>query len=336
MDTEKQHIDDLIEAFLTEGLNASSQKELDEWISFSPENKEYFMKTESIWFSAISSKAVNRFDYEKGFKTFEAKVNAAKKISGKKINLRMRRVLQYAAAIAVLFIIAYSTYWMGLDHYKHNLAEIVMEAPAGSQAKMSLPDGTTVILNAGSKISYSQNFGIEERRVKLQGEGYFEVAHDKEKPFSVLTKELRVTVLGTKFNFKNYPDDDEIIVSLFEGKVALYNMMREENSQCLLPNEKIFLNKREGIMHKISAKSTISDKQWVSGVMQFDEMPLTEVAKVLERNYNVNISFANDSLGHFRFYGKFSKEQTLDDIMKEIASTGKIRYALKGRDVTIY
>ena len=84
-----------------------------------------------------------------------------------------------------------------------------------------MPDGTIVILNAGSRIIYPQNFGVYNRDVELQGEGYFEVARNIEMPFYVKTKELQVRVLGTKFNFRDYPEDKEVVVSLLEGRIVL-------------------------------------------------------------------------------------------------------------------
>lgn len=110
-----------------------------------------------------------------------------------------------------------------------------MEAPLGSRTKLTLPDGTLVWLNAGSRITYSQGFGVGNRKIELIGEGYFEVKRNEEVPFLVKTNSLLVKVLGTKFNFRDYPDDAEAIVSLSEGKVALNNLLKKEKEAFCYP-----------------------------------------------------------------------------------------------------
>lgn len=114
----------------------------------------------------------------------------------------------------------------------------------GARTKMHLPDGTAVWLNAGSKLSYSQGFGIDNRDVRLEGESYFEVSRNENLPFCVKTKEVKVRVLGTKFNFRNYQDDNEAVVNLLEGKVSLMNGLRKMSEQYLAPGECMTLDKQ--------------------------------------------------------------------------------------------
>lgn len=119
--------------------------------------------------------------------------------------------------------------------------------------KLNLPDGSLVWLNAGSKVTYSQGFGVDDRKLTLEGEGYFEVAHNEKVPFEVCTKEVNLRVLGTKFNFKNYSNDEEVMISLVEGKVALQNGIKAMEELYLEPNERMVLNKLTGEMVKSKA-----------------------------------------------------------------------------------
>lgn len=336
MEERQEDIDELISVSLSEGLNREEQETLNAWISKSEENRKYFMHHQEIWFSAIQKKESARYNEEKAFGVFKKRINkqSAEKIGSK--HIVWRNFYKYAAAIIVLGLVSYFSYWGGESHLKNALAEVRVEAPLGSQTRLHLPDGTSVVLNAGSYIAYSQDFGIETRVVKLQGEGYFEVAHNPKMPFHVMTKDLRVRVLGTKFNFRDYSEDQEVVVTLMEGKVALNNQIQQEAELILHPNERMVLDKQDGVMKKesIEAKSRI---QWTEGKLIFDETPLTEVAKILERTYDVRMKFANDSLKTYRFYGNFSRsEQSIQNILEALSATGKINYTLKNKEITLY
>ena len=113
-------------------------------------------------------------------------------------------------------------YFTGNQRLSDQTLSYSVESPRGSKLKLSLPDGTSVWLNADSKLLYDNNFGINNRNVTLCGEGYFEVSKNKNLPFQVVSDDIKVEVLGTKFNVKNYPEDPNIKVALLEGSVMLY------------------------------------------------------------------------------------------------------------------
>ena len=210
---------------------------------------------------------------------------------------------------------------------------MVVEAPLGSKTRLYLPDGTLVWLNAGSTITYSQGFGVEERKLKLSGEGYFEVTRNKQLPFEITTKELQLKVLGTKFNFRNYPEDEEVSVSLLEGKVCLRNYLKNDALCYLEPDQKAILNKKNGKL-MVSASEARYTAEWTNGFLFFDEELLPDIIKELERSYNVKIHLEDNSLETFRFYGNFvRKEQTIQEILEMLASTGKLEYRINERDI---
>ena len=159
---------------------------------------------------------------------------------------------------------------------------------------------------------------------------------DEEIPFSVQTKALRVEVLGTKFNFRDYPEDEEAIVSLLEGKVALDNLIRSEKRSFLLPNERVVLDKKSGCM-QLEKVVAASASQWTNGYLFFDEELLPDIAKELERSYGVKIDITSEALKEFRFYGNFvRREQSINEVMEALAATGKIRYEMKDSHIILY
>lgn len=328
-------IDELITNYLSGGLGTEELTELEDWLKASPENQKYFRQIREAWFSTIGANEETRYDKEAAFQRFLSKtqVAAEKKVIKKH---PLHKYMYAAAAIALLCLISFASYWSGSEQVKKQFAEMVIEAPLGSKTKLYLPDGTLVWLNAGSKITYSQGFGVAERKLQLAGEGYFEVTKNEQIPFEIKTKELELRVLGTKFNFRNYPEDEEISVSLLEGKVSLKNSLKN-NSLCYLePDQKAILNKRNGEL-QISSVEAEYASEWTNGFLFFDEDLLPDIAKELERSYNVKITLEDSSLATFRFYGNFvRKEQSIRDILDMLASTGKLQYHINGRNIHLY
>ena len=337
MEEENKHIDELIANYLTEGLDKNALDELKTWIAASAENQQYFIRQREIWFSAVSREAASVYDKDKAFENFRNRVESQKEIqSTSRRGFSLSALWRYAAVVAIIIAVGCISYWQGEVNVKDTFADISVEAPLGSKTKLYLPDGTLVWLNAGSRMTYSQGFGVDNRKVELEGEGYFEVKRNEKIPFFVKTKDLQLQVLGTKFNFRDYPEDHEVVVSLLEGKVGLNNLLREEKEAVLSPDERAVLNKANGLL-TVESVTASNASQWTDGYLFFDEELLPDIAKELERSYNVKIHIANDSLKTFRFYGNFvRREQNIQEVLEALASTEKMQYKNEERNITIY
>lgn len=337
MEEENKHIDELIANYLTEGLDKNALDELKTWIAASAENQQYFIRQREIWFSAVSREAASVYNKDKAFENFRNRVESQKEIqSTSRRGFSLSALWRYAAVVAIIIAVGCISYWQGEVNVKDTFADISVEAPLGSKTKLYLPDGTLVWLNAGSRMTYSQGFGVDNRKVELEGEGYFEVKRNEKIPFFVKTKDLQLQVLGTKFNFRDYPEDHEVVVSLLEGKVGLNNLLREEKEAVLSPDERAVLNKANGLL-TVESVTASNASQWTDGYLFFDEELLPDIAKELERSYNVKIHIANDSLKTFRFYGNFvRREQNIQEVLEALASTEKMQYKIEERNITIY
>ena len=337
MEEENKHIDELIANYLTEGLDKNALDELKTWIAASAENQQYFIRQREIWFSAVSREAASVYDKDKAFENFRNSVESKKEIqSTSRRGFSLSALWRYAAVVAIIIAVGCISYWQGEVNVKDTFADISVEAPLGSKTKLYLPDDTLVWLNAGSRMTYSQGFGVDNRKVELEGEGYFEVKRNEKIPFFVKTKDLQLQVLGTKFNFRDYPEDHEVVVSLLEGKVGLNNLLREEKEAVLSPDERAVLNKANGLL-TVESVTASNASQWTDGYLFFDEELLPDIAKELERSYNVKIHIANDSLKTFRFYGNFvRREQNIQEVLEALASTEKMQYKIEERNITIY
>lgn len=294
------------------------------------DNKDY---TEELWFSSVSEEELAKYDKEAAFAAFQKRVKEAGSQPKAKHRLGW---LKYAAAVAAIVSVGYFSFRGGQSNVESSFGDIVITTPQGSRTQLALPDGSKVWLNAGSTISYSQGFGHTTRLIRLIGEGYFEVAHDERLSFSVESDNMRVKVLGTKFNFRDYPTDAEATVSLAEGSVAMNSQKLPADDRLLKPGQRATVDKRTGLIH-VENYEVANAPQWTNGKLIFDGQPLPEIVKTLERSYNVKITIQDKNLLVLRFYGDFLRqEQTLSEVLDALARTGKIRYEQKGKNVTLY
>lgn len=290
---------------------------------------------EEIWFSSVSEEELSKYDKDVAFAAFQQRVAESQRHQPKTF-VRRLGWLKYAAVVAAIVAVGFFSYKGGQSQIESAMGDIVIEAPQGSRTQMMLPDGTKVWLNAGSKISYSQGFSLVNRLVKLVGEGYFEVARNEQLPFSVASDNVAVKVLGTKFNFRDYPTDAEATVSLKEGSVAMNSPMHPADEQLLKPGQRATVDKQTGKI-RVEEYEVANATRWTSGQLIFDGEPLQEIVKTLERSYNVKITIADSSLLTLRFHGDFMRqEQTISEVLDALTATGKIRYKREEKNITLY
>lgn len=200
----------------------------------------------------------------------------------------------------------------------------------GEHKEIRLSDGTILILNACSYVRYPNYFVGKERRIELDGEGYFKVKHDEDHPFIIQTNSLDVKVLGTCFNVKSYSSDETVSVNVESGKVQVdlpEAMMR------LKANEEVLLNKISGNYIKKNGNSEVAE--WRMGNLCFNATPIHDVAKELERRYNCHISFANGQEFDNLISGEHDNKN-LETVLQSIEYTSGIHYKISGNQVLLY
>lgn len=322
------YINDLIVRFFTDDLTADERLELDNWKAESPDNRAYFEQLEEIWFSVADPNTADRFHKERAYDDFLKRVAVAREAERPR-ERRWLNVLKYAAvAVVTVGLFSYLSYNIGRQALLSAFTDIHVEAPLGSTTKMLLPDGTQVWLNAGSKVSYSQGFGVENRDVKLTGEGYFEVTKNNQLPFTVNSNNLGVRVLGTKFNFRDYAADDEAVVDLAEGSVVLDVADSSDRHYQLRPNQRAVFSKNSRQV-RIGDCVATNASQWTDGTIVLDGKSMKDIALQLSRSYNADVEITNRRAASMHFYGTFvRRSQSLKDVLDALSSTGKIRYRM--------
>ena len=203
-----------------------------------------------------------------------------------------------------------------------------IHSPVGSRTKFQLPDGTQGWLNGGSSIKYPINF-MKHRNVEISGEAWFDVVHLNSEEFRVITPYFDVKVLGTQFNVIAYDDESTAEVILERGKVILLGKDQEEKEE-LNPDQHIIFNK----ISKTLTKANIDSKSytsWKDGLLIFKNVPMTEIARRLERRYNAEIILHGDSLKSSIFRATFQDED-LDEICKMLSTVAPIKYKIEKRE----
>jgi ferric-dicitrate binding protein FerR (iron transport regulator) len=200
-------------------------------------------------------------------------------------------------------------------------------APLGARVNFILPDGTTGMLNSGSKLSYSLPF-TNNRNVILEGEAWFEVNHDKDHPFEINTGNSVLKVLGTSFNVNAYPVENYVEVVLLDGKVQFFKN-NSSDSVTLLPSERLIF--QNGNIRK-SVTDPLKYNAWTQGKLVFRGDPMAEVARRIERWYNVKVSLADKALEKYSFRAIFLDEP-LDDVLMYLSMTSPIRYSIAPREL---
>ena len=204
--------------------------------------------------------------------------------------------------------------------------------PIGMREKISLPDGSTAWLNAGSLLVYPSSFTSSNREVYLLGEGFFNVVKDKDRPFIISSNQLKFEVLGTTFNISSYPDQDEIKATLETGllKVIVDKHIR---SYTIKPNEQLVYNCTTGdvVLNKVEA-TAYSD--WRLGGLFFNDLIFNDVLRTLERVYSVKFHLQTSSYNEQRIRVHLNKNETLENTMNiiKILIPG-IEYEIDGKNV---
>lgn len=263
--------------------------------------------------------------------------------------------------VAAIVILVVSS-WMFFGSSKKAGEDLTktLSAENGSRTRTILPDGSTVWVNAGSHISFDNDFKGQTREVTLNGEAYFDVVKNPQQPFIVHVSGYDIRVLGTAFNVKSYPDDKTIETTLLRGLVQVTKQGETKQRPIFLhPNEKLILDKNpvvesvdkqpEPVAHSASPANTEYkitqldsgieesariETAWVYNRLEFRGDSFDDLAAKLERWYNVNIFFDDDKVKQLSFNGSFQQE-TIDQALTALKTAAAFDFAITGKDIHI-
>ncbi len=242
------------------------------------------------------------------------------------------RMAYWHSAVAILVVsLGISVLWGIFNNSGHNMIQYV--ANAGEIKNIVLPDGTNVNLNAGSTLIIQEGFKSDKRQVVLLGEGYFDVAKDKRKPFEISTSHLKVSVLGTRFNLKAYPEDQHILASLDEGKIQLKGGFNNEQPVYLNAGQEAIFDKDNG---QLNVRDYLKNRsgQWKDGKIIFYSNTLSEIAIMLERKFDVKIVIMDEEVKSYKFSGDFSDAE-LFELLGYLCAARPFKFSASGNYIII-
>lgn len=248
----------------------------------------------------------------------------------KTIVYRINHVYSRVAALLLLPLIVAGVLYIGyMNRTLHTVADrqvhSVIHAPMGSRVSFCLPDGSKGWLNGGSSLSYLLPFS-ENRKVALEGEAWFDVVHNEKQPFEISAGESKIKVLGTSFNVSAYKGEKYVEVVLLNGKVE-FTDESQTDKVVLKPSEKLTLQDNH---IRVNLVDPSKYKGWTDGKLIFRGDNMAEVARRIERWYDVNVEMVDQDLESFTFRATFI-DDSLEDVLKLLSMTSPIEYQIVPR-----
>jgi transmembrane sensor len=337
---------EILAKFFSGECSEEEKTNVKNWLEENPDNRGIFDSVKKLWTAAkeeSDSSDINKlWDelaqkigiplHEENQPTYETE--SVEKNLFVKFWYSDNRILRYVAAIILIGLISYSVYLIiKPGEIEHEVNYKLLSVEAGKQSSITLSDGTKITLDSGSKLYYPEEFGLSPRKVKLNGEAYFEVTPNKEKPFEVETNNALITVLGTEFNIRSWNGNDIVQVKVIQGKVSL----SQENHTL----NRVFIGKGYGselhsdgsisIPHSIDTEKTLL---WLKGEMYFDNVSVSEAIAQIERWYDVRITLNDRTVANERITIHINKK-SIGENLELLTQLIDSRFKISGRKVFI-
>lgn len=365
LSNESNNIENLVHTYLNGTISDQEKNELFQWLVQDPSNLTYFNHLADIWLSSSVFQETQNFNSKIALERVKLKIDDANLFAGESKPRTIR--LSWFQAAAILVIVIFSSVLVSNLLFKespqYSDSPYLFEVPYGSKSNLRLPDGSQVILNAGSKLTISEGFGKTHRNLNLVGEGYFKVSRNKALPFLVHAGKIDVKALGTEFNVKAYPEDKVIETILIEGSVEVNkktNNGSASKSLLLKPKQTLVYNKEsDDIRVSITVNKAASAEEvelpespapkiaytktdidpviyttWKEVQWNIYRKNLSDLAIELERKYDVTIRFESEALKNIKFTGTL-KDESLEQVLSAMRIAAPIEYKIKGKVVEL-
>ncbi|MBI9034203.1 MAG: FecR domain-containing protein [Bacteroidales bacterium] len=332
-----EHIDhSKLLLYLQNELSVDEKHLVEQWLEQDSQNRNTLEELEKVWIEIGKLKpAPVAVDTPMAWSKMSERIDQHENFGRKAKGVSISMIVRYSLRIAAVFVLAFGLFKV-LIQPEIKTQEVVLTAKSASVSD-SLPDGTFIALNSGSKLIYPEKFKKKERRVVLEGEGYFEVEHQPKQPFIIEAGDGNIKVLGTSFNVKAYPNSD-VEVSVAKGRVQLFKLdknLADTVSVILEAGEKGWLKKGSLQPKKIGILKPDAIF-WLNKMLIFKKTELDKVFQILEKHYQVSINVSDSTIDSCRLSATFRNEN-IGSIMEVIAATFSLEivkeeqtYLLKG------
>jgi transmembrane sensor len=309
-------------SYITGNLDESKASEVRHWIRASEEHRMEFIRLKNVY--ALSRSLQDNEEISTDYETLRKKLNTDRK---EKLYRVAFSSLKYAAVIAITLL---AVHFFTREPETVPMQELIsyhqISVPLGQISEFTFADGTRVWLNSGTTLRFPERFN-NARDIQLDGEAFFEVTKNAEKPFVVRSGAQQIKVFGTSFNIRSYGDLDYIETTLIEGSLGV-STTNFETMDMLNPGEQMRISDN-GSSKVIRKVDTHPYEAWKEGKLIFRNKSLGDIAIDLERWYNVKISFNDTKIKDYRFSGTILKYKPIDQILEAIKLTSPIRFTIQ-------
>jgi transmembrane sensor len=321
----------LVIKFLSGEISDSEMDVLKVWLEKDSGNRRIFDEENELWHETGIKTKLDHFITDKAWSDISKHLGIGIIRNNHVVTLNKKnfRLLIAAASVACVVAIGGLTLW--LTEKKSNkqitVASTTVTTSEGEKAHIYLADSTYIVMNSGSKIEYTTDYNIRERKVKLSGEAFFNVRTNTEKPFVVLLGKVSVSATGTRFNVLSYDNDDRIETTLEEGKIQVA-IAGQETIDLRTGQQAVFFTKtNKVIVRDVSTETYIS---WKENKLRFNDTPFEEVLRKISRRYNVTFEIRNTDLLELKYTATFIDE-SIEDVMQMLKTVSPITYKIYNR-----
>lgn len=294
----------------------SEQEELRRWLDANPTYQAEYQAQQRLWQLTAPISTIE-VDTDAAWQKVQAGIQLQVPQQAKVIPM-FRSIIRVAAAAALLIGLA----WL-IRYYYYPYYGMEVAAAGKGQKMIVLPDSSQVWLNKGSKLVYDADFDGTTREIQLEGEAFFNVQRDTQRPFVIKTVAAQIKVLGTSFNLRSYPNEEREELVVATGKVA-FTAAEGTAAAIITPGYAASLKRESNTItkHRISGENAWA---WKSGRLQFKDQLLKDVVPDIERYYGVELQLQNPGLGNCRFTGSFQRAE-LEEVLQVLAATLQLEY----------
>ncbi len=340
LDMMEADIDKLILNYLRGELTKEEETLLDRWLDANPANRSQLKSLSDIWETPLGYPGlVNMEDEQHKIWRRVHNENKAVKSAIPTRTSSLRNAWKYAAILLLVMGFGYF-FWMETNTVSGEAPAVAIKVertnPLGQKSKIHLPDGSTVYLNAGSRITYLSDFNNNSRKLSLEGEAYFEVAKNPDIPFEVHTDGVVVTAVGTSFNVNAFVSKNIESIALNTGKVKI-ERIDVDGSQAvpsyLVPGDMAFFNHQSGTI-ELSDYKGMDPFGWKDGRIVFHHASFDQVLETLSRWYNVEFTVEGSLRQKWNYSSTFENE-VLENVLESLKFSENIDYSINGSTIKI-
>lgn len=307
----------LLFRYISGNITNEEKARIIRWLDASPENMRQFLILRKLYDITLWQDST----------TANMKITNGTRITGVQ-----KLIVKLSKIAAVFLLISVSIYYLLYINQEPEIISVqTIHVPAGQHVELTLTDGTKVWLNAKTTFTFPERFSSKSREVKLDGEGYFDVVRNENKPFVVETKNYRIKVLGTEFNVLSYSSNGNFETSLFRGSVELLKP-GEPQGMVLNPNEMAYLH--DGQLER-GLVTNFSQFLWKDGIISFNNESFATIVQKLQNYFDVQIIVKNKITLDYSCTGKFRISDGVEHILKVIQLNADFQYVIDNEAKTI-